>query len=49
MVDLNETNYQTLVDRIINLKDELKNNLKDFKYHQEIDEWIKVFNEKNVD
>ncbi len=46
VVDLNVTNYDEVVNRMINLKEKLKNNLKSFKYTNEIDKWLKIFEEK---
>lgn len=43
MVDLNETDYKKVINRMLNEKDILKNNLKDFKYSPEIDKWKEIF------
>ena len=43
MVDLNETDYKKVVSRMLTEKEELINNLKDFKYRPEIKEWKEVF------
>ncbi len=45
IIDLNETNYQKYINLIINLKEKLKNNLKNFNYTNEIDKWNKIINE----
>lgn len=43
MVDLDETNYENIVKRMLNEKEKLKENLKDFKYEPELDKWIEIF------
>ena len=43
MVDLNEKDYKKVVQRMLTEKDILKNNLKDFKYRPEIEEWKEIF------
>ena len=43
MVDLNETNYENVVKRMLTEKDKLKDNLKDFNYIPEVDKWIEIF------
>ena len=43
MVDLNETDYKKVIQRMLTEKDILKNNLKDFKYSPEIDKWKEIF------
>lgn len=43
-VDLDCKDYNTIVNRMINEKDKLKNNLKDFTYNNEIEKWLNLFN-----
>lgn len=43
IVDLDETNYENIVKRMLNEKDRLKENLKNFNYIPEIDKWIEIF------
>ena len=43
MVDLNETDYKKVINRMLTEKEVLKNNLKDFKYSPEIKEWKEIF------
>ena len=45
IVDLDEKNYTKIVRRMLEEKDILKENLKDYKYHPEIEEWEKIFEE----
>lgn len=47
IIDLNATNYNRYVNRIISEKEILKENLKSFEYHNEIDKWIEIF-EKEI-
>ena len=42
-VDLDCKDYDTIVNRMINEKDILKNNLKDFTYSNEIEKWLNLF------
>ena len=43
MVDLNETDYNKVIKRMINEHDKLKENLKDFEYNPELNKWKEVF------
>ena len=43
MVDLDETDYKKVINRMLTEKEVLKNNLKDFKYSPEIKEWKEIF------
>lgn len=43
MVDLDETDYSIIVKRLLSEKDVLKNNLKEYKYRPEIEEWKEIF------
>lgn len=43
IVDLKENNYNYVVNKILNNKDILKENLKAFSYKNEIDKWLEVF------
>lgn len=43
MVDLDETDYSKVVKRLLSEKDVLKENLKEYKYRQEIEEWKEIF------
>ena len=42
VVDLNTTDYRKVVEKMVNLKKELKNNLKTFVYHNEIEKWLEI-------
>lgn len=42
LVDLDCSDYDTVVNRMIELKDELKENLKTFVYEPEVDKWKEV-------
>lgn len=44
VVDLNENNYDLVVDKMVTLKNTLKENISTFKYKNEIDKWIELFN-----
>lgn len=46
IIDLNEKDYSKYINKIITEKKNLKNNLKDFKYNNEINKWLDLFNEK---
>ena len=43
MVDLDETDYNKVIKRMLNEHDKLKENLKDFEYRPESDEWREIF------
>jgi len=43
IIDLNETNYKKYLTRIINNNSMYRNNLKEFKYKNEIEKWEKLF------
>ena len=43
MVDLDETDYNKVIKRMINEHDKLRDNLKDFKYEPELDKWREIF------
>lgn len=45
IVSLDEDNYENVVNGMIEEEQVLKNNLKDFKYELEVDNWIKVLGE----
>ncbi|MGN1337978.1 MAG: glycosyltransferase [Candidatus Coprovivens sp.] len=44
MVDLNCNDYDYIVDRMINELDILNENLKGFKYENELNKWLEIFN-----
>lgn len=43
MVDLDETDYNKVIKRMLNEHDKLRDNLKDFKYEPELDKWREIF------
>lgn len=45
VIDLEEKDYDKHIKTIIDKKDELRNNLRSFKYENEIDKWIEIFDE----
>lgn len=44
IIPLTETNYSKYIEIIINQKEILRNNLKDFVYSNEIDKWLEILN-----
>ena len=43
LVDLNNNNYSKTIEEMLDFKNILKDNLKDFKYNLEIDKWEEIF------
>ena len=43
LVDLNNNNYSKTIEEMLDFKDILKDNLKDFKYDLEVDKWEEIF------
>lgn len=44
IIDLNETDYNKYIDDIMNNKDKLRANLKDFTHKNDVEAWLKIFN-----
>lgn len=44
VVDLKETDYTTVINKMLENKDVLKENLKSFEFNNEIDKWLELFN-----
>ena len=42
MLDLNNPNYDEAIDKMLSLKNELRNNLNGFRYVAEIDKWNEI-------
>jgi len=47
IIDLKDINYDKYIDIILNKKGSLKENLKSFRYYNEIDKWLKIINDYN--
>ena len=47
IIDLKDTNYDKYVAIILNQKHALKENLKNFKYSNEINKWLQIINDCN--